>query len=631
MFPLSVNATTFGTCGDNLTWVLENGVLTISGTGNMDNYISPWGIYGIHKIVIENGVTSIGANAFQFCDLTELSIGNSVTTIGDSAFYECWLLRELTIPASVTTIGDSAFEGCTSLTQLTIPDGVTTIGDSAFEGCTHLTQLTIPKSVTYIGNSAFYDCSSLKAVNVPYTLTNLDRVFSRESLAILNAYEHDGRAMFSPDGKVVIVSPSQVEDYVNAGWYQVPVKALYSLDGRKIVVEKTQIKDYVNVGWYENIEDVQQYIYAPGGNSAIVYKSEVPSYTAVGWSTTPLAFKGSSALPITFTDSKNPINSLTIKDFYIREIKDHGNTKNVIFGIECTGLADFPIEFLSYDINGNLLETKEVDIDIFHYVYVPKATASLIIRAKTNGTNPVYCYNEYVTLFSSSGKSIYVPDLHSSAYYPEYTYGTIMYDKEGNEVEVNPSKVNSYINQGYYRDYYEYYYYEVFAPVFDRYLKNKKYDAAYAWALYYKNAFTKTSTVVESLFTESDLYTAKTLWQSNSNCPIGLIHSKVGIYSTGIIISFVAMPLSNKKIDTFTVACDTYIDGTFFKTLQCKVDESAYHTDNWLNDGHWGGNDISGWPIFATDIPRILEITDANNFRVVEVTFEDGTTWTPTI
>ena len=31
--PIIANAATSGTCGDNLTWTLDNGTLTISGTG----------------------------------------------------------------------------------------------------------------------------------------------------------------------------------------------------------------------------------------------------------------------------------------------------------------------------------------------------------------------------------------------------------------------------------------------------------------------------------------------------------------------------------------------------------------------------------------------------------------------
>ena len=63
-----------GTCGDNVTWELAltstSGILTISGTGAMADYDGPddqpWKDYrsSITKVVIGNGVTSIGNNAF---------------------------------------------------------------------------------------------------------------------------------------------------------------------------------------------------------------------------------------------------------------------------------------------------------------------------------------------------------------------------------------------------------------------------------------------------------------------------------------------------------------------------------------------------------------------------------------
>lgn len=94
-------APTSGTCGknggDNLTWELsDNGTLTISGTGEMENYTSsfyaPWKDNGtsIKKVVISNGVTIIGNYAFYECSsVTEITISDSVTTIGDYAFYDC--------------------------------------------------------------------------------------------------------------------------------------------------------------------------------------------------------------------------------------------------------------------------------------------------------------------------------------------------------------------------------------------------------------------------------------------------------------------------------------------------------------------------------------------------------------
>lgn len=84
------------------SWTLNNGVLTISGTGVMDNYTSsnhaPW---------YENRTL-----------ITSAIIENGVTSIGNSAFYNCTLLTSVTIPNSVTSIGERAFYGCTTLTDI---------------------------------------------------------------------------------------------------------------------------------------------------------------------------------------------------------------------------------------------------------------------------------------------------------------------------------------------------------------------------------------------------------------------------------------------------------------------------------------------------------------------------------
>lgn len=59
-----------GSCGDNLTWTLdESGLLTVSGTGTMDNYTfidpAPWADSDVRDVVIEEGVTSVGTYAFM--------------------------------------------------------------------------------------------------------------------------------------------------------------------------------------------------------------------------------------------------------------------------------------------------------------------------------------------------------------------------------------------------------------------------------------------------------------------------------------------------------------------------------------------------------------------------------------
>ena len=167
---LSAKAESSGTCGPNLKWHLtDDGVLTITGNGEMDDYyiFSPWRDSGVKRIIIGNRVTTIGQTAFSGCSsLTSVTIPNNVTTIGEDAFSNCRSLTSITIPNSVTTIGGWAFSICSSLTSVTIPNSVTTIGDNAFMGCSSLTSVTIPNSVTRIGSEAFSDCTNLQKVNI---------------------------------------------------------------------------------------------------------------------------------------------------------------------------------------------------------------------------------------------------------------------------------------------------------------------------------------------------------------------------------------------------------------------------------------------------------------------------------
>ena len=172
---LSANAEKSGSCGPNLKWHLtDDGVLTISGKGEMYDSFSLWRDSGVKRIIIGDSVTTIGQYAFYGCSfLTSVTIGNSVTTIGGGAFYDCSSLTSVTIPNSVTTIGWYAFYGCSSLTSVTIPNSVTTIGNEAFRYCSSLTSVTIGNSVTEIGQAAFSGCSSLTSVTIPNSVTTI--------------------------------------------------------------------------------------------------------------------------------------------------------------------------------------------------------------------------------------------------------------------------------------------------------------------------------------------------------------------------------------------------------------------------------------------------------------------------
>ena len=191
-----------GKCGNNVNFVLSHDyILTIFGTGDMFDYnveALPWEEYKnqIRKVVIEDGVTSIGVKAFyNYSGLTSVVVPESVTSIGNSAFSGCSGLTSVVVPNSVTNIGEMAFLGCTSLpiennlryadtylveavdktlNTYVIKDGTRFIGSDAFSACSNLTSINIPESVTSIGKVAFADCSVLTSVTIPNSVVNVD-------------------------------------------------------------------------------------------------------------------------------------------------------------------------------------------------------------------------------------------------------------------------------------------------------------------------------------------------------------------------------------------------------------------------------------------------------------------------
>ena len=120
---------------------------------------------------IQFTVTTIGANAFRYCNITSVVIPNSITTIGWGAFYTIdyegyGLIGELILPENLQSIGNQAFCWNTRITKVTIPNSVIVIGAGCFETCINLSHLTIGSGVEEIGNYAFDDCRSLDTIVV---------------------------------------------------------------------------------------------------------------------------------------------------------------------------------------------------------------------------------------------------------------------------------------------------------------------------------------------------------------------------------------------------------------------------------------------------------------------------------
>ncbi len=156
-----------GICGEKVTWSLENGKLTISGTGDMYNYEdepTPWQKSSVTDIVVTGSPYNIGTYAFSGCtSLKSVDLGQ-VKQIGEGAFSGCVSLKSIVIPDSVLAIMPGAFKGDSGLSSVTFGSNLKTINDEAFSGCVSLKSVSFGDSLQKIEINAFSGNSSLSSI-----------------------------------------------------------------------------------------------------------------------------------------------------------------------------------------------------------------------------------------------------------------------------------------------------------------------------------------------------------------------------------------------------------------------------------------------------------------------------------
>ena len=185
---------------------IKNGVLK-KYTGEEEKVVIPQGVTSIgkgafkdctslHSVTIPNTVTEIGEEAFEGCTgLHSISMPDSVTDIGVKAFYGCELLADrngliifgntlcycskfatdIVIPDHVTEIDGYAFQRCHALHSVKISEGITNLGHYAFRNCYALTRVVLPETLVTIGHYAFYCCHRLKQIVFPKGLKSIGR------------------------------------------------------------------------------------------------------------------------------------------------------------------------------------------------------------------------------------------------------------------------------------------------------------------------------------------------------------------------------------------------------------------------------------------------------------------------
>lgn len=112
-----------GTCGEGIEWTYEDGTLTVSGTGQMENFEdkAPWDEYrdSITKVVISDGITHVGDNAFRNYDaITEVEFGTGLTTLGKGSFLSCDNLERIHLPRSFRVFDEECLRDCKKLTAI---------------------------------------------------------------------------------------------------------------------------------------------------------------------------------------------------------------------------------------------------------------------------------------------------------------------------------------------------------------------------------------------------------------------------------------------------------------------------------------------------------------------------------
>jgi len=186
--------------GSVMTYTItDDGVLTISGTLPLEDYVDIRSKAPFRHLVIEDGIKYIGRKNFAFWEeLEELTLPPSVKilrirafekctnlkcvhfsegleTIGKEAFYECKSLEKMAFPKRLQKIGQFSFFCCDSLKKVKIPGNVKAIEYKAFAGCDNLTEVVLSNGLESITDEAFKWCPALEKINFPKSLSSIGR------------------------------------------------------------------------------------------------------------------------------------------------------------------------------------------------------------------------------------------------------------------------------------------------------------------------------------------------------------------------------------------------------------------------------------------------------------------------
>lgn len=186
---------TFQECDGLESIIIPDGVEIIgdsafSGCDNLasieiSNSVTEIGTYAFNNckkltdVTLSTGIIEIKQGTFSQSGLQRIVIPNGVESIGLDAFYNCDDLEEVVFPESLKVIGNSCFTSCDKLKILDFSEGLEAIGEHAFNNCDSIQNLEFPDSLSRIDKYAFASCEKVKNISFPHSLTMIDEgVFS---------------------------------------------------------------------------------------------------------------------------------------------------------------------------------------------------------------------------------------------------------------------------------------------------------------------------------------------------------------------------------------------------------------------------------------------------------------------
>lgn len=362
-----------GTCGENLTWTFDSdGTLTISGTGDMEEYYTsefPWTSVReyIKKVIIEDGVENIPAHPFSGCTaLVSITLADSVYFNTSGVFTECSSLIEI----NVTDENNSGYHSVDGVlyadfanghmlvcypagkqeNQFAVPDFVTIIEWNAFENCKALQKVIIPSSVNIIENYAFQNCSSLHTVE-----------FGKDS-----KLSSIGEAAFENCTALTEIS---IPDSVSLFWHDTFRNTAYFNE---------------ESNWEDGVLYIGKHLLAAKQDISGAYSVKEGTKTIA-----PYAFYGCQNL----TDVTIPDSILSIGVFAFQDTAIYNNADNWIDG--CLYIDDHLIE---YYYRGDSFSIKDGTKSIAMYALVSLEEETVVIPSSVTA---ISCYAFGHSSFSS--------------------------------------------------------------------------------------------------------------------------------------------------------------------------------------------------------------------------------------